>query len=150
MNNLLKNVVIRKIKAEDADEISRIDATITKSPDRTDFRQIIEEQVRKDEDASFVAEIDGKVVGYMISYTVYAGFGLEKSAWIATLGVAPKFMGQGIGKGLAKEILRVYRERGIRNIFTSVRWDSVDLLSFFKTLGFDRSNFINLRKILPS
>ena len=49
MNNLLNNVVIRKIKAEDADEISRIDATITKSPDRTDFRQIIEEQVRKDE-----------------------------------------------------------------------------------------------------
>jgi N-acetylglutamate synthase-like GNAT family acetyltransferase len=86
----------------------------------------------------------------MISYTVYAGFGLEKSAWIATLGVAPKFMGQGIGKRLAEEILCVYRERGIRNIFTSVRWDSVDLLSFFKTLGFDRSNFINLRKILPS
>ncbi len=146
MNILSKDLVIRKIKPEDADEISRIEAVITKSPDRTDFRQIIVKQVRKDEDASFVAEIDGKVVGYMISYTVYAGFGVEKSAWIATLGVDPKFMGQGIGKMLAEEILRVYEERGIRNIFTSVRWDSVDLLSFFKTLGFDRSDFINLRK----
>jgi hypothetical protein len=29
-----------------------------------------------------------------------------------------------------------------------VRWDSTDMLSFFKTLGFDRSNFINLRKVL--
>jgi len=150
MDNSLKNLIIRKIKAEDASEIGRIDAIITKSPDKTDFRQIIVEQVRKNEDASFVAEIDGKVVGYMISYTIYAGFGLEKSAWIATLGVAPRFMGQGIGKMLAEEILRVYEERGIRNIFTSVRWDSVDLLSFFKTLGFDRSNFINLRKVLPS
>ncbi len=146
MNILSKDLVIRKIKPEDADEISRIEAVITKSPDRTDFRQIIVKQVRKDEDASFVAEIDGKVAGYMISYTVYAGFGVEKSAWIATLGVDPKFMGQGIGKMLAEEILRVYEERGIRNIFTSVRWDSVDLLSFFKTLGFDRSDFINLRK----
>jgi ribosomal protein S18 acetylase RimI-like enzyme len=146
MNILSKDLVIRKIKPEDADEISRIEAVITKSPDRTDFKQIIVKQVRKDEDASFVAEIDGKVVGYMISYTVYAGFGVEKSAWIATLGVAPKFMGQGIGKMLAEEILRVYEERGIKNIFTSVRWDSVDLLSFFKTLGFDRSDFINLRK----
>lgn len=150
MNNLSQKLVIRRIRPEDADEISRIDAIITKSPDRTDFRQIIEEQLRKDEDASFVAEIDGRVMGYMISYTIYAGFGLEKSAWIATLGVAPKFMGQGIGKRLAEEILQVYRERGIRNIFTSVRWDSVDLLSFFKTLGFDRSSFINLRKVLPS
>ena len=150
MDNSLKNLIIRKIKAEDASEIGRIDAIITKSPDKTDFRQIIVEQVRKNEDASFVAEIDGKVVGYMISYTIYAGFGLEKSAWIATLGVAPRFMGQGIGKRLAEEILKVYGERGIRNIFTSVRWDSVDLLSFFKTLGFDRSNFINLRKVLPS
>ena len=149
-NNLLENLVIRRIKAEDADEIRRIDAIITKSPDRTDFRQIIAEEVRKDEDASLVAEIDGKVAGYMISYTVYAGFGLEKSAWIATLGVDPRFMGQGIGKRLAREILRVYQERGIRHIFTSVRWDSVDLLSFFKTLGFDRSDFINLRKDLDS
>ena len=84
----------------------------------------------------------------MISYIVYGGFGLEKSAWIATLGVDTKFMGQGIGKRLAEEIFRVYQEKGIQHIYTSVRWDSVDLLSFFKTLGFDRSNFVNLKKDL--
>ena len=150
MDELLENLQIRKIKAEDASDIESIQAAITKSPTYIDFRQIIEEQVRKDEDASFVAEIGGKVVGYMISYIVYGGFGLEKGAWIATLGVAPKFMGQGIGKRLAEEILAVYREKGINDIYTSVRWDSVDLLSFFKTLGFDRSNFINLRKELDS
>jgi len=51
---------------------------------------------------------------------------------------------------LAEEILEAYRKKGINDIYTSVRWDSVDLLSFFKTLGFDRSNFINLRKELDS
>ena len=84
----------------------------------------------------------------MISYIVHAGFGLDKSAWIANLGVDPKFMGQGIGERLAEEIFSFYKQKGIRHIMTSVRWDSVDLLSFFKTLGFDRSNFINLRKTL--
>ena len=59
-------------------------------------------------------------------------------------------MGQDIGRRLAEEIFQVYVGMGIRYIFTSVRWDSVDLLSFFKTLGFDRSNFINLRKELES
>ncbi|MBW1703207.1 MAG: GNAT family N-acetyltransferase [Deltaproteobacteria bacterium] len=144
----LKKMNIRRIKIEDADDISSIQTAITKSAEKIDFRQIIEEQVRKNEDVSFVAEIDGRVAGYMISYTIYGGFGLEKSAWIAILGVDPKFMGQGIGKRLAEEILVVYRERGIKHIFTTVLWDSVDLLSFFKTLGFDRSNFINLRKEL--
>ncbi|MBC8176227.1 MAG: GNAT family N-acetyltransferase [Deltaproteobacteria bacterium] len=150
MDELVENLQIRKIKAEDASDIGSIQAAITKSPTNIDFRQIIEDQVRKDEDVSFVAEIDGKVVGYMISYIVFGGFGLEKGAWIATLGVDPKFMGQGIGKRLAEEILEVYRKKGINDIYTSVRWDSVDLLSFFKTLGFDRSNFINLRKELDS
>jgi ribosomal protein S18 acetylase RimI-like enzyme len=150
MDELVENLQIRKIETEDASDIGSIQAAITKSPTNIDFRQIIEDQVRKDEDVSFVAEIDGRVVGYMISYIVFGGFGLEKGAWIATLGVDPKFMGQGIGKRLAEEILEVYRKKGINDIYTSVRWDSVDLLSFFKTLGFDRSNFINLRKELDS
>ena len=148
MDNLPENFLVRSIKIEDADDIGRIQASITKSPAKIDFRQIIEEQVQIDKDASFVAEVDNRIVGFMISYIVYGGFGLEKSAWIATLGVDPQFMGQGIGKRLAKEILRVCQDRGIKHVFTSVRWDSVDLLSFFKTLDFDRSNFINLRKEL--
>jgi ribosomal protein S18 acetylase RimI-like enzyme len=150
MDSSVKNLVIRRIKMEDADAISRIEASITKSSVKTDFRNIIEERVRKSEDISFVAEIDGRIVGYMISYILYGGFGLDKSAWIATLGVDPKYMGQSIGKSLAEEILIAYRQRGISHIFTTVRWDSVDLLSFFKTLGFDRSDFINLKKELDS
>ncbi len=142
------NFIIRSMKIEDADDIGRIQASITKSPAKIDFRQVIEEQIQSDKDASFVAEVDNRIVGFMISYIVYGGFGLEKSAWIATLGVDPQFMGQGIGKRLAKEILRACRDMGIKHVFTSVRWDSVDLLSFFKTLDFDRSNFINLRKEL--
>jgi ribosomal protein S18 acetylase RimI-like enzyme len=150
MDSSVKNLTIRRIKIEDADAISSIQDSITKSSVETDFRNIIEERVRRNEDISFVAEIDGRVVGYMISYILYGGFGLDKSAWIATLGVDPKYMGQGIGKRLAEEILHAYRERGISHIFTTVRWDSVDLLSFFKTLGFDRSDFINLKKALNS
>ena len=57
-------------------------------------------------------------------------------------------MGQNIGKSLAGEALKHYKEQGVRNILTSVEWDSSDLLSFFKTLGFNRSNFINLRKVI--
>jgi ribosomal protein S18 acetylase RimI-like enzyme len=136
------------MRKEDANDLSRIDAAITKTPARVDFKRIVEEEVKRAVDASFVAEVDGKVVGFMISYVTSGNFGADKCAWIAMFGVDPKLMGQGIGQKLADEIFKFHKSKGITDVFTSVRWDSTDILSFFKTLGFERSNFINLRKIL--
>lgn len=144
----MNDILIRELRAEDAKDISNIYAAITQTPVRDDFIRIISEQVNRKEDASFVAELDGKVVGYMISIVISGGFGIKESTWISNMGVNPSFMGQGIGETMANRIFEFSREKGIIDIYTSVRWDSPDLLSFFKTLGFDRSNFINLRKIL--
>ena len=141
-------VDIRRMKIEDADEIGVISMAITQKSAGVDFKRIVEEQLRHEKNACFVAKIEGKVVGFMISYIQSGGFGLKESAWIVQLGVDPKYMGQGIGDRLAKEIFKYCQKAGIKDIYTSVRWDSTDLLSFFKTLGFDRSNFINLRKKL--
>jgi ribosomal protein S18 acetylase RimI-like enzyme len=137
---------IRKLRKEDAEAISQIYADITLKDADPDFKRVVEVHAQKEDEACFVAEREGKVVGFMISYILTAGFGMAKSAWIATLGVDPNCMGEGIGAALAEEIFAYYRDRGIENVYTSVRWDSTDMLSFFKTLGFDRSNFINLRK----
>jgi ribosomal protein S18 acetylase RimI-like enzyme len=139
-------VQIRKLHKEDAPEISRIYAAITRKAVDSDFKRVVEEHALRDDGACFVAEHEGKVVGFMISYILTAGFGMTKSAWIATLGVDPNCMGMGIGADLAEEIFKYFKAQGIDKVYTSVRWDSTDLLSFFKTLGFDRSNFINLRK----
>jgi ribosomal protein S18 acetylase RimI-like enzyme len=134
------------MKTVDAEAVGKIDAAIDKRPTRLDFKQIVPEELKRREDASYVAEIKGKVVGFMISYITYGTFGADRCAWIARFGVNPKWMGQGIGRRLAEEILKVYKDKGVTEIFTSVRWDATDILSFFKTLGFERSNFINLWK----
>lgn len=144
----MDNLLIRKLKKKDAEEISKIYLNITKSTNIDDFRKIVAKQAQREEDASFVAELNGKVVGYLISYTLIGGFGIANSAWVANIGVNPKFMGQGIGEKMAGEIFKYYENKGIKDIYTSVRWDSTDLLSFFKTLGFDRSEFINLKRSL--
>jgi len=140
------NFKIRRLKVEDAEVIAQIYAAITRRPVEPDFKSVVKEHARSGEKACFVAEHQGKVVGFMISYILTAGFGEAKSAWIATLGVDPNFMGQGIGASMAQKIFDIYKAAGIDNVYTTVRWDSTDLLSFFKTLGFDRSKFINLRK----
>ena len=144
----MERLRIRRLSKDDADRVCQIYAAITLKDVDPDFKRVIEDHSQRANDACFVAEMDGKVVGFMISYIITAGFGMTKSAWIATVGVDPGCMGQGIGAGLADEIFQYYREQGVENVYTSVRWDSTDLLSFFKTLGFDRSNFINLRKVV--
>jgi len=144
----LEDLLIRKLQIDDAENICRIQESITKEPSTIDYRKVAEEEAKNKDGVSFVAELYGKVVGFMITYIIYGGFGLEKSAWIGVFGVEPKYMGSGIGKRLAKEIFDVITERDIKNIFTSVKWDSTDLLSFFKSLGFDRCEFINLKKVI--
>ncbi|MFO7708486.1 MAG: GNAT family N-acetyltransferase [Desulfobacterales bacterium] len=144
----MENIRIRRLQLEDAGEISRIYAAITRKPISDDFRHVVEEHARRQKDVCLVAEAGGRIVGFMISTILTAGFGMAQSAWIATMGVDPDVMGQGIGARMAEEIFASYRAQGIDNVYTSVRWDSTDMLSFFKTLGFDRSNFINLRKVL--
>jgi predicted N-acetyltransferase YhbS len=142
------NVFIRRLKKGDTDNIRRISSSITHANEAPDFERVITKQTQSENDASFVAEVEGRVAGYWLSYILIGSFGMEKSAWVAMLGVDPKFMGQGIGEMLAAEALTYYRTQGIKDIYTPVRWDSTDLLSFFGTLEFDRSDFITLHKRL--
>jgi len=142
------DLLIRELQTNDAESICRIRESITKEPITIDYRKVAEEEANNKDGVSFVAELDGKVVGFMITYIIYGGFGLEKSAWIGLFGVDPKYMGQGIGQRMAQKAFMVLKKSGIKTIFSSVMWDSTDLLSFFKSLGFDRCEFINLKKII--
>ena len=86
------------------------------------------------------------MVGFIISAVSHGDFGQDKSGWIEVIGVDPRYMGRGIGKALTQRLFDHYHAEGVHDVYTSVRWDSGDMLSFFKSLGFDRSDFLNLRK----
>ena len=144
----MQTPVIRRLEIADAEAISRIYTAITREPAEADFDTMVGETVQGRNDCSFVAEMDGRVVGYMIGSVLRGVFGIKNGAWLSMMGVAPQFMGQGIGERLADAFFAEAKARGLKHVYTSVRWDSTDLLSYFKRLGFDRSNFINLLKRL--
>ena len=144
-----ENISIREIRLEDTQAIQDIRIAISEEDARVDFQKLMEQHVSGGNGkTSLVAEVNGKVAGYMISTTLYAGFGIGKSAWIMSFGVHPDYMGQGLGLKLANRICDIYKEKGVGSIYSSVMWDSIDVLSFFKKLGFERSEFINLKKKL--
>ena len=92
-----------------------------------------------------VAEKTGQVIGFIIGGVKEWSFGLERSGWIELVEVDPNHMGVGVGKALGKALLASFEEEGIKEVYTSVRWDSGDLIEFFKSMGFDKSSFINLK-----
>ncbi|MFH1153973.1 MAG: GNAT family N-acetyltransferase [Pseudomonadota bacterium] len=142
-----ETIAIRNMIGSDLEDIQRITRAISEEDSDANLQTSINQITKNVGDKiSLVAESGGAVVGYMISNIIYAGFGLKRSAWIVTVGVDPDYMGQGIGKKMAQELFEIYKKMGITHIYSSVMWDSIDLLSFFKTLGFERSSFINLRK----
>jgi N-acetylglutamate synthase-like GNAT family acetyltransferase len=142
-------VEIREITLTDAEAIQEIRKAISEDDADVNFVKIIEQQIAEGSDkSSLVALINDKVVGYMISTSLLAGFGIKKSAWIMAIGVHPDYMGEGLGLKLANKICDLHKEQGVNYIYSSVKWDSTDVLSFFKKLGFERSEFINLKKKL--
>jgi len=98
----------------------------------------------KSPNTCFVAEKDRNVVGFIVGSIKDWGFGVERAGWIEMVEVDPNFMGAGVGKELGRALLEKYHIEGIKEVYTSVRWDSGDLIEFFKSLGFTKSSFINL------
>ena len=140
-------IKVRKLTARDIPQTIAIHSAITKKKtSRKWVQQMVKDHFRKQQGAGFVAEKEGQVVGFIIGEVKGEGFGLEKSGWLEVVMVHPRQMGMGIGYAMAHKLFDYFRRRGIRDVHTSVLWDAVDMLSFFKSLGFDRSTFINLIK----
>lgn len=145
---MTKNLKIRKMRIRDLPQVIAIQETITRTPIAAPKKSFLKEHVQKESSLDLVAVEKNRVLGYIISEVLTNSFGLDQGGWIENFGIHPRYMGQGIGRTLAAHLFEAYKKKGILEIYTSVRWDSVDLLSFFKSIGFDRSDFINLYKKL--
>jgi ribosomal protein S18 acetylase RimI-like enzyme len=143
----MPGIKLRTLAARDIPQIVAIHGAVTKKKaSRRWAQQMVKDHLRKREGVGFVAEKEGQVVGFIIGEMKGEGFGLDRSGWLELIMVHPRHMGTGIGYAMARKLFDYFRRRGIRDVHTSVLWDAVDMLSFFKSLGFDRSTFINLIK----
>jgi predicted N-acetyltransferase YhbS len=144
----LKTIKFRKLSVEDLPQVIHIQEIITKTKIGSKKICCWREQVQNDSSLSLVAFDGDQVVGFIISEIMTNSFGLDQSGWIKIIGVHPKHMGTGIGQSLITELFKQFKKKKINEIYTAAQWDAVDILSFFKSIGFDRSNFINLVKKL--
>lgn len=128
---------VRPLDELDIGGIVRIDERIT-GQYRPDFwEQRVGYYLRRDPESSRVAEVDGKVVGFMLGDVRAGEFGLEQpSGWIERFGIDPDFRGRDLGKQMFAAIVAHFRAEGAQTVRTLADAGDGGVVGFLKAMGF--------------
>ena len=147
-------IVTRLLDTEDLEEIIRIADKI----EREDNSEKAERMAYLKETAIYQlqhgdpllnlgAEIDGKMVGFIFGEIKIWEFGRgEKTGWIKVLGVDREYQGMGVGQKLGEMLLSHFKKKNVKKVRTLVDWYEGDLISYFKSLGFNMLSMVPLEK----
>lgn len=131
----------RALAPRDLEAVIRIDAAITGTP-RADYlaRKVGEALDESAIAVSLVAESDGFVVGFATARVDAGDYGrLGSVASLDTIGVSPRFAGQGFGHALLAQLLQNLAGLRVERIETEAARDAFALLSFLYRAGFEPS-----------
>jgi N-acetylglutamate synthase-like GNAT family acetyltransferase len=143
---------MRLMKRDDLDAVAAIDALVTKQQRREYYERKIESVITNPHNinTSLVAEVDGKVVGFIMGDVYFGEFGIpETSATIDTIGVHPNCQNRGVAHDLMDQFLTNMKAVGVRRIYTLVNWNDFGLEHFFASHKFEPSKRVNLELQLP-
>jgi predicted N-acetyltransferase YhbS len=136
---------IRPLKKEDLKTIIEIDEDVLGENRKDYWERKLSLMGEKASRVSLVAEVEGKVVGFILGDVSSWEFGVPDTiGWIDTVGVAPVYQKRGLATALAHELIKNLKAVGVKIIYTLVSWDDWDLLQFFHAMGFTRGDMINL------
>ena len=86
---------------------------------------------------TFVAEEEGKVIGYVASQTVPSLQGVNKELWIAFIVVQKKFRRQRIGLALLAKLQSCAREAGIERLYSTINPNNPESIGLHRKAGFE-------------
>jgi ribosomal protein S18 acetylase RimI-like enzyme len=146
MSNFLDKLSVRQMVREDLDFIVEIDTRVLGESRREYWlNKIIKQAENRPPYASLVAEIDGKVAGFILGEVSGWEFKVPNNiGWIDTIGIDPDYQYRGIAKVLAVGLIENLQKYSVNTIYTLVNWNDWDLLQFFHAMGFSRGDMINL------
>ena len=138
MTETTPKVQIRALEDTDIGGITSLDEKIGGQYRPEVWERRIGYYLRRDPEALVVAEVDGKVVGFMLGEVRSGEFGLEEpTGWVEVLGVDPDLRGQAIGRRMANRMLSHFRTQGTTTVRTLVDETMGGIAEFFEHLGFE-------------
>jgi ribosomal protein S18 acetylase RimI-like enzyme len=142
-------VRIRAVADSDLGEIVSLDEKISGQYRPEVWERRLGYYLRRDPEASVVAVVNGRVVGFMFGEVRSGEFGLEEATgWIEVIGVDPAERGKSIGRRLADYMLTHFRKKGAKSVRTLVGGNMDEIAGFFTGIGFEPSQMRSYEKAL--
>jgi len=87
--------------------------------------------------SSFVAEEDGKVVGYVASQTINFMHGVDRLLWVEYIVVQSRFRKRGVGLALLNKLIDYAKRSGVDRIYTTINPDNEASIRLHLKAGFN-------------
>ena len=141
-------VYVRNLDKDDLSSIVNIEERVTGIARRDYWEKRIEiSEAIRPHWASLVAELDNRVVGFLLGRAGELEFGLSGTvAWIEIIGVDPAYRGRGIARALLERFTASAEDHGIKTIFTLVDNGQSEMKQFFNRLGFTQGRMLHFQK----
>jgi len=143
------DVRVRPLTELDIEAVTRIDERITGRYQPEIWERRVGYYLRRDPESSQVAEVGGKVAGFMMGEVRGGEFGLdEPTGWIELFGVDPDVRGRALGRRLCEAILAHFREQGAQVARTMVAARDTEIAGFLGAMQFTPAPLTALEKRL--
>ena len=147
MSNLKQGMVnIRPMTRSDIRSILALDRKCSQEHGVLSYSDMVTTDPGGPLDMSFVAEVGGNIVGFVIARLVYVMIPFTKVCMLHSSLVDPDYQNRGIGIRLLGKLVVYCRDEEINTIRALVEENNDDLISFVERQGFRCSKIINYDK----
>lgn len=148
LDPLDSDLVVRTLKAGDADRLARMDRQYSGRDRKLFFERKLARALRDSDVAiSLGAEHDDLLVGALLVSLHYGEFGIpEPVAILDTILVEREFTGKGVATAMLEQLVKNLGALGIETIRTEIAWDEQDLLGFLARSGFEPTTRLVLER----
>ena len=136
-------VKIRRMVEADLEAVKEIDRLLVGEERAVSWPSSVEAELELYRPAlGFIAEVGGKIIGFLLGDIRRERFGIGMAGWIDMIGVAPEYRRKGIGRRLILGFWAECQRKYIRaNVI--VREDDEQLKRFLTSMGSCRGKLIN-------
>lgn len=145
-----QTIRVRALEPTDLDTVVAIDERLTGQTRKAYWRTRFDVAALRPPWMSSVAELDGRVVGFMLGWVGESEFGIAvPTGWVDLIGVDPAYRGRGVGTALLDRFVAGGSElRAIRKLATLVDLEQAEVREFFVRRGFGPGPMVQLERSL--
>ena len=142
----IKGLRIRQMTEDDWESVSEIDRKITGKDRTPSWPQKASSHLRTfSPSLSFVAEMEDKLVGFILADIRGAEYALPLAGWIDSVGVDPEYHRKGIGRKLIETCIEECHLNGIKARLMIRKSDEL-LKKYLCSIGFKQGELVEFVK----